>query len=267
MAATDELIATVADGVGVITLNRPDQLNAVTAAMAERLADIAQDFELDPGVRCVLIRGEGRAFCAGGDVKSFHAQLIADQQGYARAMERTVTTGHLAFTRFRRMPKPVVVVVHGATAGLGISLMCCADLVVAAEDTRFSLAYRHVGLALDGGVSFFLPRIVGERRALQIALLGESFGVDRAVEWGMVNRTAPPVDVQDEALKLARSLAAGPTLALGQIKQLLRQSLQSSWDEQSAAEALALSTTIASADHLEGTTAFVEKRRPAFTGA
>ena len=263
---TDHLLVSVADGVGAITINRPDQLNAFTAEMSDRLAEIVQDFEQDPAVRAVLIRGEGRAFCAGGDVKSFHTQLVADQKGYARSMERTVVQGHLAYHRLRRMPKPVIVAAHGATAGLGISLMCCADLVVAAEDTQFSLAYRHIGLALDGGVSFFLPRIVGERRALQISLMGERFGVDRALEWGLVNWTAPNDQLQAEAMKVAAQLASGPTKALGEIKQLIRRSLQSSWDEQSNAEALAMSTTIGSADHLEGVTAFVEKRRATFRG-
>jgi 2-(1,2-epoxy-1,2-dihydrophenyl)acetyl-CoA isomerase len=264
---TDHLLATVDAGVGTITINRPEALNAFTAAMSDRLAEIVHDFELDPAVRAVLIRGEGRAFCAGGDVKSFHDQLVADQKGYAKSMERTVVSGHLAYHRLRRMPKPVLVAVHGATAGLGISLMCCADLVIAAENTQFSLAYRHIGLALDGGVSFFLPRIVGERRALQIALMGERFGTDRAVEWGLVNWTAADERLQEEARTIASQLASGPTRALGEIKQLIRRSLQSSWDEQSNAEALAMSGTIGSADHLEGVTAFVEKRRAVFTGA
>lgn len=260
------LIATVADGVGTILINRPEKLNAFTAEMSDRLAVLIQDFEVDPAVRAVLIRGEGRAFCAGGDVKSFYAQVVEDQQGYARSMERTVVAGHLAYHRLRRMPKPVIVAVHGAIAGLGISLMCSADLVIAAEDSQFSLAYRHIGLALDGGVSFFLPRIVGERRALQMSLMGESFGIDRAVEWGLVNwRTANDALIA-EADTVAKRLAAGPTTALGEIKQLIRRSLQSSWDEQSNAEALAMMKTIASKDHLEGVTAFVEKRRAAFTG-
>lgn len=263
---TDYLIATVENGVGTITINRPEQLNAFTAAMSDQLAEIVQDFELEPAVRAVLIRGEGRAFCAGGDVKSFHAQLVEDQKGYARSMEKTVVAGHLAYHRLRRMPKPVVVAAHGATAGLGISLMCCADLVIAAENTQFSLAYRHIGLALDGGVSFFLPRIVGERRALQISLMGERFGIDRALEWGLVNWSAADDQLQAEAAKVAAQLASGPTKALGEIKCLIRRSLQSSWDEQSNAEALAMSGTIGSADHLEGVTAFVEKRRAVFTG-
>lgn len=262
----EDLIVTVADGVGTISLNRPERLNAVTAEMSDALAEAVHGFEHDPAVRAVLIRGEGRAFCAGGDVKFFHEELAKDRQGHARRMERRVTNGHLTYRRLRRMPKPVVVAPHGITAGLGISLMVCADLVMAADTAEFSLAYRHIGLSLDGGVSFFLPRIVGERRALQIALMGERFGADRALDWGLVNWTVPEADLRAESGKLAHQLASGPTQALGRIKQLIRRSLQSDWEDQSAEEARTMAESIATDDHLEGVTAFVEKRRPSFTG-
>ncbi len=263
---SQDLLVAIDNGVATITLNRPDRLNAFTAEMTEQLANIVHELEHDEDVRAVLFRGEGRAFSAGGDVKSFHEKLVVDQKGYARSMESTVVSGHLAFHRLRRMPKPVIVAAHGITAGLGVSLVCCADLVIAADDSEFMLAYRHIGLSLDGGVSYFLPRIIGERRAMQVALMGERLTAAQALEWGLVNWTVPADQIQDEAKTLAARLAQGPTLALAEIKQLLRRSLQSSWEEQSSAEALAISTAIGSADHLEGATAFVEKRRPNFTG-
>ena len=263
---SDDLIVSVADGVGTIALNRPEVLNAVTAEMSDALAAAVLEFEHDPAVRAVLIRGEGRAFCAGGDVKYFHDELTKDRQGHARRMERRVTNGHLTYRRLRRMPKPVIVAPHGITAGLGISLMCCADVVMAADSAEFSLAYRHIGLSLDGGVSFFLPRIVGERRALQISLMGERFGADKALDWGLVNWVVPEADLIADSDKLARGLANGPTQALGRIKRLIRRSLQSDWEDQSAEEARTMSESIATDDHLEGVTAFVEKRRAKFTG-
>lgn len=263
---SEHLIVSVEDGVGTIAFNRPDRMNAVSREMSEAMIDATNRFERDSDVRCVLFRGEGANFCAGGDVKGFHEALTGDREGHAAGMERRIMNGHLTLHRLRRMPKPVVVAAHGATAGVGISLLCAADLAIAADDAHFSLAYRHVGLSLDGGVSYFLPRIIGERRALQLALTGERFDAAQALDWGLLNWTTSAAKLRDEAGDLARKLARGPTRALGEIKQLLRRSLQSTWDEQSAAEARAIGETVASDDHFEGVTAFVEKRKASFTG-
>lgn len=264
--ASEHLIVEVEAGVGSIVFNRPEALNAVSPEMAEALIDAVHSHERNPEVRCVLIRGEGESLTAGGDVKAFHEALTSDRFGHAANMERRITNGHLSMHRLRRMPKPVIVAAQGTTAGLGVSLLCCADLAIVADDAQFMLAYRHIGLSTDGGVSYFLPRIVGERRAMEITLLGERFTAQQAKEWGLVNWIVPRAALQDEAMQMARRLANGPTLAMGAAKGLIRQSLQSGWDEMSAAEARALSQTAASDDHLEGVAAFVEKRKAAFTG-
>lgn len=263
---TEQLVARVENGVGLIVLNRPEALNAFTPEMAAALPDIVDRMERDDAVRAVLIRGEGRSFTAGGDVKAFHAALTDDRYAHAANMEKRIVTGHLSMHRLRRMPKPVLIAYQGITAGMGVSLVCCADLAIAAADAELMLAYRHIGLSVDGGVSYFLPRIVGERRALQITLLGERIDAARALDWGLANWIVPPDELEARAMKVARDLAQGPTVALAASKRLLRNSLQSSWDEQSAAEARALSLVAASDDHLEGVTAFVEKRRAIFTG-
>lgn len=262
----EHLIGSVQDGVGSIVLNRPEALNAFTPEMSQALADIVDRMERDDAVRAVLIRGEGKSLTAGGDVKAFHAALAKDRHGHAAGMERRIVTGHLSMLRLRRMPKPVLIAYQGITAGMGVSLVCCADLAIAAADAQLMLAYRHIGLSVDGGVSYFLPRIVGERRALQITLLGERIDAAKALDWGLANWVVPNEELVDRATRIARDLAQGPTIALAASKRLLRDSLQSSWDEQSASEARALSLVAGSDDHFEGVGAFVEKRKPAFTG-
>lgn len=260
------LLVTVEDGVGSIIFNRPDQLNAISMEMADQLVLAVHRMERDPDVRCVLIRGEGTSFTSGADVKGFHAAMVKDHQGHAATMEQRVVNGHLTMHRIRRMQKPVIVMAQGQAAGMGVSLLCCADLALAADDAEFILAYRHVGLSVDGGVSYFLPRIVGERRALQITLMGERITARQGLEWGIVNWIHPKERLLEEATRLARALANGPTKALGAAKSLLRESLETGWDRQSANEARLLAETVASADHLEGVTAFVEKRKARFTG-
>ncbi|QYU68692.1 enoyl-CoA hydratase/isomerase family protein [Leptolyngbya sp. 15MV] len=263
---SEQLIARIDHGVGSIVLNRPEALNAFTAEMAAELPEIVDRMERDPAVRAVLIRGEGRSFTAGGDVKGFHAALIADRAAHAAGMEKRIVTGHLTMHRIRRMPKPVLVAFQGITAGLGVSLVACADLAMAADDAELMLAYRHVGLSVDGGVSHFLPRIVGERRAMQITLLGERIDAATALDWGLANWVVPVEELTERATNLARDLAQGPTVALAASKRLLRDSLQRGWDEQSAAEACALSLVAASDDHFEGVSAFVEKRSARYEG-
>lgn len=263
---TAHILSSVADGVGTITFNRPESMNAASPELTDGFVEITQAFERDPDVHCVVIRGAGAHFMAGGDVKEFHADVVADQPTYAAQLERRVIAGQLAYHRLRRMAKPVIVSVQGAIAGLGVSVVAAADLAIAADDAMFSLAYRHIGLSADGGASYFLPRIVGERRAMEIALLGERFNAAKALDWGIVNRVVPRADLEAETLKLARGLADGPTLALGHIKRLFRTALDTGWAEQGAREAESISTLAASADHLEGLSAFLEKRKPAFTG-
>ena len=263
---TDHLISEVSLGVGSIIFNRPDALNALSPELVEALIDTTQQFERDEAVRCVLIRGAGENFMAGGDVKGFHHALTTDRAGHAGGLERRVANGHLAIHRLRRMKKPVLVSVQGAAAGFGLSVVCAADLAIAADDAIFSLAYRHIGLTADGGVTYFLPRIVGERRALEIALLGDRFTAQQALSWGLLNWAVPRADLEAETMKIAQRLASGPTRALGEAKRLFRESLQSGWEEQSAKEGEAIARIAETDDHLEGVTAFVEKRKPIFRG-
>ena len=262
----EEVLTDFHEGVAVLTLNRPTVLNALSARMTEALVAACDRCEHDSAIRCVVIRGAGEHFMAGGDVKSFHHSLTKDRDSYLRSRERLVVGVHQLIYQLRRMPKPVLASVKGAAAGFGLSLVLAADLAIASDDAVFTLAYRHVGLSADGGATYFLPRLVGERRALELALLGERFTAETAKHLGIVNWVTASAALQEETAAIARRLADGPTLALGLVKRLIRSSLDNSWDEQSHREAESLAAAAATEDHLEGVTAFVEKRKPLFRG-
>ena len=260
-------VITEVDGaIATLTLNRPAALNALSAEMAQQLIEATARFERDPGVRCVVLRGAGDNFMAGGDVKGFHKALTETREAHVAGMELRVVHAHQILYQIRRMPKPVLVSIQGAAAGFGLSIAMACDLAIAAADAFFTLAYRHVGLSADGGSTYFLPRIVGERKALELALLGERFPAQKAVELGLVNWMVPRARLADETAKIARKLADGPTVALGVAKRLIRSSFDNSWDEHSHREAEGMAVAAATEDHLEGATAFVERRKPVFKG-
>ncbi len=262
----EHVLTEIKDGIGSIVFNRPEALNALSPEMTEGLIEATGRFERDPAVRCVVIRGAGDHFMAGGDIKGFQKSLSEDRAGHVARLEMRVVKVHQAIYHLRRMPKPVLASVQGAAAGFGLSMILASDLAIAGDDAFFTLAYRHIGLSADGGATYFLPRIVGERRALEIALLGERFTAQRALEIGILNWLVPRAALAEETAALARKLADGPTVALGKAKQLLRSSLDNSWDEQSHREAEGLAAAAATDDHLEGVSAFLEKRKPVFKG-
>ena len=261
------VLAEVKDGIGWLTLNRPDQLNALSMEMRELLIEHTAKFEKDPAVRCVVIRGSGTHFMAGGDIKGFHESLSGpDKAAHLAAFEMRVVKVHQAIYQIRRMNKPVLASVQGAAAGFGLSLILNCDLAIASDDSFFTLAYRHIGLSADGGATYFLPRVVGERKALEIALLGERFTAAEAKANNILNWVVPKDQLAAETEKMARKLADGPTFALGVAKKLIRNSFDNSWDEHSHREAEGLAACAATEDHFEGLNAFLEKRKPNFRG-
>jgi len=247
------------DHIATLQFNRPDVLNALDLASAQAFRAAVRDIAQTPGVRAVLLKGSGRAFMAGGDL----ASLRANPQQSAHAL---LTVLNPAIALLQEIDAPVIAQVHGAVAGAGLSLMLACDFALAADDTRFNLAYIKIGTSCDVGASWVLPRLVGLRHALEIALLGEDLSAKDALRLGLVNRLLPAEDLDATALALAARLAEGPTIAYGHMRRLMRGSFNHSLPVQLDREAAAFATCTASEDMREGITAFFEKRKPQFRG-
>ena len=250
--------------VATLTLNRPDALNALDPAMIDALIAHTAAVARDDSVRVVVLRGAGRHFMAGGDIRSFAERLAEAPAVRSEGFRRTIGRLHAAIENLHRMPHPVVGRVHGAVAGFGLSLMNACDLVVAAEDSYFASAYRQIALTPDGGGSWALPRLVGLRKAMEIFLLGERFGAADALALGLVNRVVPAADLDAATNAMVQALATGPALALRNAKRLVRESLSRSLSEQLDAEASSFAACAGTADFVEGITAFLAKRPPQF---
>jgi 2-(1,2-epoxy-1,2-dihydrophenyl)acetyl-CoA isomerase len=252
----------VKDHVARITLNRPDAANAINVDMAKDMMHASLQCDEDPAIRAVIITGNGRMFCAGGDLKSFAAH--GDNLPYH--LKEVTTYLHAAVSRFTRMDAPVVAAVNGTTAGAGMSLACACDLVLAAESAKFTMAYTRAGLTPDGSSTYFLPRIVGLKRALELTLTNRLLSAQEACEWGIVTKVVPDVNLQTEAHTLATQLASNATGALGAAKRLLHCGWTETLESQMENETQTIATRAASADGREGIAAFLEKRAPKFTG-
>ncbi len=256
----------IQDHIATITFNRPEARNALSMEMREGLAEYTAMAEFDPNVRCVVLQGAGGHFMAGGDVKSFKERQGLPGTERQLAVTRGLHTLHYAIYRVRRMPKPVIASVQGAAAGAGVSLAIACDLVIASEDAFFVLAYANLGLSPDGSSTWFLPRAVGQKRAMEMALLAERIDAETALDWGLINRVVPAAQLAAETDKLARRLASGPTLAYGRAKALLSASFDNTMEHQLELEGRSIAESMVTEDHVEGVNAFIEKRTPVFKG-
>jgi 2-(1,2-epoxy-1,2-dihydrophenyl)acetyl-CoA isomerase len=252
----------VRGGVARLTLNRPDAGNAVDLQLARELSDATLALSEDRSVRSVLLTGAGRNFCVGGDLRSFSSRGD-DLPAHLREITMYL---HAAVSRLDRLSAPVVVAVQGSAAGAGMSLACGGDLVVVGPSTRFVLAYTRIGLSPDGGASWLLPRLVGLRRSLDLALTNRPLTGEEAVAWGLATTIVADDDVVPEAERLAVELATGPTTALAAAKRLLRDSADTTLETQLEHESIALAANAGTADGREGIAAFLEKRPPRYTG-
>ncbi len=247
--------------VAVLKFNHPEVLNAVSAEMLGGLKDALDFVEDQSGARCLVITGEGRAFCAGANLQG------RGQQGNRRDPGATLETGyHPILRRLRNLPMPIVTAVNGTAAGVGMSFALMGDMVLVARSAYFLQAFRRIGLVPDGGSTWILPRLVGRARAMELSLMGERLPAETALQWGLINRVYDDAALMDEAMKLARDLANGPTVALSLIRRLYWESPENSYEQQLDLERQSQKIAGNSEDAREGVTAFLEKRPAQFKG-
>ncbi|MFZ9709113.1 MAG: enoyl-CoA hydratase/isomerase family protein [Steroidobacteraceae bacterium] len=246
--------------VAIVTLNRPDNANVPHLEMARELRKAAHDLESDSSVRAVVLTGAGKHFCFGGDLRGMITGG-AEIEPYLRELTDDL---HAAVATFVHLPAPVIAAVNGTAAGAGVGLVAMSDLAVAGEGTRFSLAYTGVALTPDGGTSFFLPRLIGAKRAMELLLTPRALTAAEALEWGLVNRVVPDGEVLSAALEWARQLAIGPQAAYAKTKRLLAPS-RSALEAHLSLEGRTIAGQASSPEGIEGIRAFLEKRRPQFS--
>ena len=257
--AHEFIVTATEQGVTTLTLNRPDVLNAFNRAMARELQDALASAASDESVRAVLLTGNGRGFCAGQDL--------------GEAMSAKLDLGEIVKTSYnpivsaiRSLDKPVVCAVNGVAAGAGANLALSCDVVVAAEDASFIQSFSKIGLVPDTGGTFFLPRLVGPARAMALAFFAEKLPAEKALEWGMIYQVVPPTVLLETATSLARQLAAMPTRGLALTKRLINASFTNDLAQQLTLEQELQGQAGKTADYAEGVRAFLEKRKPTYTG-
>jgi 2-(1,2-epoxy-1,2-dihydrophenyl)acetyl-CoA isomerase len=252
-----------ANGVERLTLNRPDVLNAFTLGMARELQAALDAAATAPEVRAIFLTGEGRGFCAGQDLA---AVPFAPDQPMPDLGDTVHQQYNPIVSRLRTIEKPVVCAVNGVAAGAGANIAFACDIVLASKDASFIQSFTKIGLVPDSGGSFWLPRLVGQARASALMLLGDKVGAVQARDWGMIWDVCEPAELMTTAIALAERLATQPTRALGLVKRMLNATWNNDLGAQLAVEEALQREAGHSTDFREGVQAFLEKRRPVFTG-
>lgn len=248
------------DRIAYVTLNRPDVFNAFDDAQSYELQDILKDVKKDDNIRVMVLTGAGRAFSSGQDLKAISG-------GGKRSLSESLYKRYNPIIRaMRDLPKPIICRLNGVAAGAGASLALACDFIVASEAASFVEAFVGVGLVLDSGSSWFLPRAVGPARAFEMASMGTKISATQAFEWGMVNRLVAPEALDEETGKVSEFYANAPTLAIGMMKKMLNRSSHSDLDSMLEYEAYCQEIAGRSADYTEGVAAFNAKRKPDFQG-
>lgn len=255
------LLYEVQDGVATITLNRPDVFNAFNDQQSYDLQDALKQVSRDANVRVVVLTGAGKAFCSGQDLKAIAS---ASKRDLSESLEKRYNP---IIRAMRNLPKPIICKLNGVAAGAGCSLALACDMVVASSKASMIEVFVNVGLVLDSGSSFFLPRVVGSLKAFELSTLGSKVTAEEALQLGMVNRVVEPEELDAAVAELAMRYASGPTKAIGLMKKMLNKSFSSTLDEMLDYEAHCQKIAGNSEDYKEGVTAFNEKRKPQFKGA
>ncbi len=247
------------DKVATITLNRPDRYNAFNELMSKELISALRTCQKDPQIRAIVIGGAGKAFCSGQDLK--------DVEGKPRSLGDSVERRYNPMVKLlRETEKPFICRLNGVAAGAGASLALACDHVVAAEEARMLWAFVNIGLVLDSGSSWTLPRLVGQRKAFELAALGEPVGAKEALDLGLINEVVPADQLEARCAALAATYAEKAPKALGLIKRMLQRSYESSLDDMLLMEKQSQEIAGRTEDYQEGVKAFVEKRKPQFKG-
>jgi 2-(1,2-epoxy-1,2-dihydrophenyl)acetyl-CoA isomerase len=258
----ETLLYEVRDGVAHVTLNREKQANAIDLQMSKDLMYAALQADEDPEVRAVVIGAQGKMFCAGGDLGSF-SEAGDSMPGLIKEM---TTYLHAGISRFARMSAPVIASVGGTAAGAGFSLACSTDLAICSESAKFTMAYTRVGLTPDGSSTYYLPRLIGTRRTLELMLTNRVLSAAEALDWGLVNQVVPDAELADATEKLAKQLAAGATSAFGATKKLVLQSAGETLETQMELETRGISDAARTEDSKAGLEAFFSKQPAKFPG-
>ncbi len=263
---TDEPVRLdVEDGVATLTLDRPDNRNALTREMGSAIADALDDLEGNEEARCLVVTGSGGSFCAGGDINAMMERMGGDVPLHEAVRGIQYETSK-TLERVHEFYLPTVAKVDGVAFGAGANLAMACDLQVMSEEARISFGFRQVGLAVDTGTSYFLPRAVGENTAKELVFTGELVEPERAEDLGLVNHVFPAESFDEDVAEFVETIATGPTVALRASKQALRGGFDRSLGDAMAFEAAAQAQVFESEDHAEGATAFMEKRDPEFEG-
>lgn len=258
----ETLLYSFADSIATISFNRPVAMNSFNKEMADELAELTEKVGADNSIRAVLLNGAGDLFMAGGDIQFFHKRLDIMPAG----VMKIVRTLNASIINLMQMPKPVLASVHGSVAGVGISLMAACDLVIAAENTKFTMAYSGLGISPDGGASWNLPRLAGTKKAMEWILLPDIFAAHTAEKHGLINWLVPAEKLAEETQKILRKLANGPTYSYAHAKRLVNDSWRHDLGTQLELEGRAFEACSITEDFKAGVTGFLNKTRPKFIG-
>lgn len=261
-----------ADGIGVITLNRPDQMNAITPDVSTLLAEYIADCEADPAIRCIAVTGAGRAFCSGADVKNMSRRNAAgpSDAGLLAGLDERIrdlrNRQDAVAIRLHTMAKPTIAIINGYAIGAGFALAAACDMRVMGDQARMSTGFAKIAASGDGGGTYFLTKLVNSALARELCFTAEMLTAERALELGLVNRVFAQDSLMDEALKFCAIFANGPTGAFGRMKENLNLAWSATTKEALDFEARNIVLSTLSRDHREAAQAFVEKRQPKFLG-